>query len=51
MQILTKPKNAIIKQYQKLFEYENVKLKFSDDAMDSIAELALQRRVGAAAFA
>jgi ATP-dependent Clp protease ATP-binding subunit ClpX len=47
VQILTKPKNAIIKQYQKLFEYENVKLKFSDDAMDSIAELALQRRVGA----
>lgn len=47
VQILTKPKNAIIKQYQKLFEYENVKLKFSDDAMESIAELALQRKVGA----
>jgi ATP-dependent Clp protease ATP-binding subunit ClpX len=47
VQILTKPKNAIIKQYQKLFEYENVRLKFSDDALESIAELALQRKVGA----
>ena len=47
VQILTKPKNAIIKQYQKLFEFENVKIKFSDDALESIAELALQRKVGA----
>ena len=47
VQILTKPKNAIIKQYQKLFEYENVKLRFTDDALDAIAELALQRKVGA----
>jgi ATP-dependent Clp protease ATP-binding subunit ClpX len=47
VQILTKPKNAIIKQYQKLFEYENVKLRFSDEALESIAELALQRKVGA----
>ena len=47
VQILTKPKNAISKQYQKLFEYENVRLKFSDDALDAIAELALQRKVGA----
>ncbi len=47
VQILTKPKNAIIKQYQKLFEYENVRLKFGDDALDAIAELALQRKVGA----
>jgi ATP-dependent Clp protease ATP-binding subunit ClpX len=47
VQILTKPKNAIIKQYQKLFEYENVRLKFSDDALEAIAELALQRKVGA----
>ena len=47
VQILTKPKNAIIKQYQKLFEYENVRLRFSDDALESIAELALQRKVGA----
>ncbi|MBI5282629.1 MAG: ATP-dependent Clp protease ATP-binding subunit ClpX [Candidatus Solibacter usitatus] len=47
VQILTKPKNAILKQYQKLFEYENVKLRFSDDAMEAVAEQALQRKVGA----
>jgi ATP-dependent Clp protease ATP-binding subunit ClpX len=47
VQILTKPKNAIIKQYQRLFEYENVRLKFSDDALDAIAGLALERKVGA----
>ncbi|MBI5084401.1 MAG: ATP-dependent Clp protease ATP-binding subunit ClpX [Acidobacteria bacterium] len=47
VQILTKPKNAILKQYQKLLEYENVKLRFSDDAMEAIAEQALQRKVGA----
>ena len=47
MQILTRPRNAIIKQYQKLFEFENVKLKFSDEALESIADLALQRKVGA----
>jgi ATP-dependent Clp protease ATP-binding subunit ClpX len=47
VQILVKPRNAIIKQYQKLFEYENVKLKFSDDALEAIADLALQRKVGA----
>ncbi|HLJ15694.1 MAG TPA: ATP-dependent Clp protease ATP-binding subunit ClpX [Bryobacteraceae bacterium] len=47
VQILTKPKNAIIRQYQKLFEFENVRLKFSDDALDAIASLALERKVGA----
>ncbi len=47
MQILTRPRNAIIKQYQKLFEFENVKLKFSDEALENIADLALQRKVGA----
>ena len=47
IQILSKPKNAIIKQYQRLFEYENVRLRFSDDAMDAIASLALERKVGA----
>ena len=47
VQILTKPKNAIIKQYQRLFEYENVRLRFSDDALDAIASLALERKVGA----
>ena len=47
MQILTKPKNAIVRQYQKLFEFENVRLKFSDDALDAIATLAMERKVGA----
>jgi ATP-dependent Clp protease ATP-binding subunit ClpX len=47
VQILTKPKNAIIKQYQRLFEFENVRLKFTDDALDAIAALALDRKVGA----
>jgi len=47
IQILTKPKNAIIKQYQKLFEFENVRLKFADDALDAIATLAMERKVGA----
>ena len=47
VQILTKPKNAVIRQYQRLFEFENVRLKFSDDALDSIASLAMERRVGA----
>ncbi|MDX1984603.1 MAG: ATP-dependent Clp protease ATP-binding subunit ClpX [Bryobacteraceae bacterium] len=47
MQILTKPKNAITRQYQKLFEYENVRLKFTDDALEVVAALALERKVGA----
>ncbi|HEX4748072.1 MAG TPA: ATP-dependent Clp protease ATP-binding subunit ClpX [Bryobacteraceae bacterium] len=47
VQILTKPKNAIVRQYQKLFEFENVKLKFSDDALESVAQLAMERKVGA----
>src|ERR1700692_624092 len=47
MQILTEPKNALIRQYQRLFEFENVRLRFSDDALETVAELALQRKVGA----
>ena len=47
VQILTKPKNAIIRQYQKLFEFENVKLKFSDGALEAVAQLAMERKVGA----
>jgi len=47
VQILTKPKNAIVRQYQKLFEFENVRLKFSDDALEAIATLAMERKVGA----
>jgi len=47
VQILTEPKNAITRQYQKLFEYENVKLRFTDDALEAIAEAALRRKIGA----
>ena len=47
IQILTKPKNAIVRQYQRLFEFENVRLKFTDDALDAIADLAEERKVGA----
>src|SRR5215208_4405742 len=47
MQILTQPRNAITRQYQRLFEYENVKLRFTDDSLEAIAESALQRKIGA----
>ncbi|HJO17183.1 MAG: ATP-dependent Clp protease ATP-binding subunit ClpX [Vicinamibacterales bacterium] len=47
MQILTKPRNAITRQYQKLLEYENVKLHFTEDALTAIAELTLERKLGA----
>jgi ATP-dependent Clp protease ATP-binding subunit ClpX len=47
VEILTKPKNAIVRQYQRLFEFENVRLKFSDDSLEAIAALALERKVGA----
>ena len=47
VKILTTPRNAITRQYQKLFEYEDVKLRFDDDALDAIAESALDRKIGA----
>jgi len=47
VQILTKPRNAIVKQYQRLFEFENVKLHFSDEALTAIAREAMHRKVGA----
>ncbi|RPI19336.1 MAG: ATP-dependent Clp protease ATP-binding subunit ClpX, partial [Acidobacteriales bacterium] len=47
MQILTKPKNAIVRQYQRLFEFENVKLRFSDEALEAVSKLAMERKVGA----
>jgi ATP-dependent Clp protease ATP-binding subunit ClpX len=47
VEILTKPKNAIVKQYQRLFEYEGVKLRFDEPSLEAIAELAQQRKVGA----
>lgn len=47
IEILTKPRNAILKQYAKLFEFEGVKVTFTDDAAREIAREALQRKVGA----
>jgi ATP-dependent Clp protease ATP-binding subunit ClpX len=47
VEILTAPKNALVKQYQKLFEYEGVKLRFTDDAIQTVAHLAFTRKVGA----
>ncbi len=46
-QILTTPKNALVKQYQKLFELDNVKLHFTDSAIEAIAEKAVERKTGA----
>ncbi len=45
--ILTKPRNAILKQYQRLLEYENVRLHFTQEAIGAIAKEALARKVGA----
>ena len=45
--ILTKPKNALVKQYQRLFEMENVNLTFSDDALRAISRKAFKRKTGA----
>ncbi len=45
--ILTKPKNALVKQYQKLFEMDNVELYFDDDAIEEIAKEAIKRKTGA----
>ena len=45
--ILTKPKNALIKQYQRLFEMENIELSFTSEALSSISEKAIQRKTGA----
>ncbi len=47
VQIMTKPKNAITKQYQKLFELDDVKLEFDQSAVEEVANLALERKIGA----
>ena len=47
IEILTKPKNALIKQYKKLFGFENIKLDFTDDALNLIAKRSLDRNTGA----
>ncbi len=45
--ILTQPKNALIKQYQRLFEIEDTKLTFTEDALEAVAEKAIERKTGA----
>jgi len=47
MRVLTEPKNAIVKQYQKLFKFEGVDLEFEDEALRSIAKEAIRRKTGA----
>lgn len=47
VKILTQPKNSIVKQYQRLLEMDGVRLTFADDALDEIAEIAIQRKTGA----
>lgn len=47
VKILTEPKNSLVKQYQRKFEFDNVRLKFTDDAIKAVAEQAFNRKVGA----
>ena len=47
LRILTEPKNAIVKQYKKLFELDGVELVFTDDALSAIAEKTIQQKTGA----
>ncbi len=47
IEILTRPKNALLKQYQRLFDMESVKLKFSEDALRAVAQKAILRKTGA----
>ena len=47
MQILKEPKNALVKQYQKLLELDNVELEFKDEALRAIAKKAIERNTGA----
>ncbi len=47
VQILTAPKNALVKQYKKLFEYDDVELHFDEKALEAVADLAIERNIGA----
>ena len=47
MQILTEPRNSLVRQYQKLFEMEGVELEFREEALSAIAKLAMERKTGA----
>lgn len=48
--ILTEPKNALVKQYKKFFEYDGVDLEFTEEALDTVASEAMQRKMGARAL-
>ena len=50
VKVLSEPKNAILKQYQKLLELDEVKLNFDEDALEAIAEKALEKKTGARAL-
>ncbi len=50
VEILMTPKNALVKQYQRLFEMEDTKLAFSEDALHAIARKAIARKTGARGF-
>ena len=47
VRILTEPRNALVKQYQKIFDFEDVALRFTDDALEAVAEQAVERKIGA----
>jgi ATP-dependent Clp protease ATP-binding subunit ClpX len=47
IEIMTQPKNALVKQYQRQFEWDNIRLRFTDDALRAVARLACERKVGA----
>ena len=47
VRILTEPRNALVKQYTKIFEFEDVGLRFTDEALEAIAERAVERKIGA----
>jgi ATP-dependent Clp protease ATP-binding subunit ClpX len=47
VRILKEPRNALVKQYQKIFEFEEVALRFTDDALATVAEQAIERKIGA----
>ncbi|MCZ6779904.1 MAG: ATP-dependent Clp protease ATP-binding subunit ClpX [Acidobacteriota bacterium] len=47
VRVLLEPKNSLTKQYERIFEYEDVALRFTDDALKAIAKLAIERKIGA----
>jgi len=47
IQILTEPRNALVKQYQKIFEFEAANLRFTEDALEAVAQQAIERKIGA----